>query len=55
MNLGIYYTHPLIMIYTFNNFNENGAASEILPLKSKLIQADTGNSASGSSYVLAKY
>ena len=41
--------------HTFNIFNENGAASDILPLKSKQIQTDKGNSNSGSNYVLDKY
>lgn len=43
------------MIYTFNNFNENEADSQILPLKSEQIQAGKGNSTLGSSYVLEKY
>lgn len=36
MILSICPTRLLIMIYTFNTSNENGADSQILPLKSKL-------------------
>jgi len=43
------------MTYTLNNFNENGADSQILQLKLNQIQADAGDFTSESSYVLEKY
>lgn len=44
-----------LMIYSFNKFNENEVATEILSLKSKQIQVNTGNSTSRSRYVQEKY